>query len=111
MQELSEAVRKIGDVVAMISAIASQTNLLALNATIEAARAGEAGRGFAVVAAEVKEPASQTARATEDITRQISRIQGATAGVVGALLLPMWAALGAIVALAADMTIVVERKE
>ena len=85
VQELSETVRKIGDVVAMISAIASQTNLLALNATIEAARAGEAGRGFAVVASEVKELASQTARATEDITQQIGRIQGATGSAVGAI--------------------------
>jgi methyl-accepting chemotaxis protein len=85
VQELSEAVRKIGDVVAMISAIASQTNLLALNATIEAARAGEAGRGFAVVASEVKELAGQTARATDDITKLIGRIQGATGSAVGAI--------------------------
>jgi len=85
VQELSEAVRKIGDVVAMISAIASQTTLLALNATIEAARAGEAGRGFAVVASEVKELAGQTARATEDITKLIVRIQGATGSAVGAI--------------------------
>ncbi|MHC2018188.1 methyl-accepting chemotaxis protein [Methylobacterium sp. CM6247] len=85
VQTLSQAASRVGDVVGLISNIAAQTNLLALNATIEAARAGEAGRGFAVVATEVKELASQTARATQDISSQISQIQGATDEAVSAI--------------------------
>jgi methyl-accepting chemotaxis protein len=80
---LAEAASKIGAVVQLISDIAGQTNLLALNATIEAARAGEAGKGFAVVASEVKSLATQTARATEDISRQIGEIQSVTQKAVG----------------------------
>ena len=72
---LVDAAQRIGEVVQLITDIASQTNLLALNATIEAARAGEAGKGFAVVASEVKNLASQTAKATEEIGSQIAGIQ------------------------------------
>jgi methyl-accepting chemotaxis protein len=75
VQGLAKTASRIGEVVGLINTIASQTNLLALNATIEAARAGEAGRGFAVVASEVKSLASQTAKATEDISEQIADIQ------------------------------------
>ena len=82
---LSQAAQKIGAAVGLISKIAQQTNLLALNATIEAARAGEAGRGFAVVASEVKSLASQTARATEEITGQIDAVQLATQETVDAI--------------------------
>jgi methyl-accepting chemotaxis protein len=83
--ELAKAAARIGDVVELINTIAGQTNLLALNATIEAARAGEAGRGFAVVASEVKALAEQTAKATGEISQQISGIQAATEQSVSAI--------------------------
>ncbi len=82
MDELGASSEEIGEVVKVITTIAQQTNLLALNATIEAARAGEAGKGFAVVANEVKQLASQTAKATEEIADKIQMVQLSTGGAV-----------------------------
>ena len=85
MQALDAATGKIGEVISLIKDIADQTNLLALNAAIEAARAGEAGKGFAVVAGEVKSLAGQTAKATEDISEQISEVQSVSGRALEAI--------------------------
>ena len=85
IRTLADAAQKIGNVVTLINNIASQTKLLALNATIEAARAGDAGKGFAVVASEVKSLSDQTAKATHEISSQVSAMQSATETSVGAI--------------------------
>ncbi len=85
VQSLAGASAKIGEIIALINDIADQTNILALNATIEAARADEAGKGFAVVAAEVKNLATRTSKATEEIGAKINGVQGATQDAVRAI--------------------------
>ena len=85
IQGLTESAHQIDQILALITDIAEQTNLLALNATIEAARAGDAGKGFAVVASEVKSLANQTAKATEEITRQVQSVQHNTEESVNAI--------------------------
>jgi methyl-accepting chemotaxis protein len=107
--KLSRAAQEIGDVVKLITAIAEQTNLLALNATIEAARAGEAGRGFAVVASEVKSLASQTAKATEDISNHIAGMQDATEESVAAIK-EIGATIGQISSIATSISTAVEQQ-
>jgi aerotaxis receptor len=93
ISQLRAEVARIGQIASLIADIAAQTNLLALNATIEAARAGEAGRGFTVVAAEVKKLANQTAKATEDISKQIGQIERATTETVDAVSVAIAAAM------------------
>jgi len=106
---LATAAQRIGEVVDMIDKIAAQTNLLALNATIEAARAGEAGKGFAVVAAEVKSLASQTAKATENITKQIAATQAA-ANEAAAAIAGIGATIGEVNTISAAISSAVEQQ-
>jgi methyl-accepting chemotaxis protein len=106
---LATAADRIGEVVRLISEIASRTNLLALNATIEAARAGVAGKGFAVVASEVKALATQTAKATQEIGAQIVAIRGATGEAVAAVR-DVTLAIGQVDAVAAAIAAAVEEQ-
>ncbi len=109
VRALADGAQKIGEVVGLIADIAGQTNLLALNATIEAARAGDAGKGFAVVASEVKSLATQTAKATENISQQIAQIQTATNQAVESIR-GIGATIGEISQIAADVAAAVQEQ-
>jgi methyl-accepting chemotaxis protein len=106
---MAELAAKIGDVVRLISDVAGRTNLLALNATIEAARAGDAGKGFAVVAGEVKALATQTAKATDEISSQITAIRAATTDAVTAVR-EVGAAIGEVEGVATAIAAAVEEQ-
>jgi methyl-accepting chemotaxis protein len=110
VEGLLEATQRIGEVMGLIQSIAAQTNLLALNATIEAARAGDAGRGFAVVASEVKALATQTAKATEEITDQIQAIRDAT-GATARAIREIGATIGEIDEIATTIAAAVEQQD
>ncbi len=93
VEQLRDVAGKVGTIIRVITTIAEQTHLLALNATIEAARAGEAGRGFAVVAKEVKELSRNAAHATDQIGKELERMD-ATVGQVGSLIKAVDSAVG-----------------